>query len=180
VKVETYFQQEGRVGARRDWLLTSPATGEQYGCATSSWVMVNVVTRRLSRMPDAIRDEYRKLMPDPPKHCIDAAETRLKLPDISDIAECTQHVATPVHLDMNYHVNNTAYLTWILDSIPEEVQDSCVLAQYEVEYKAEGQAGMSTSSTLVYASMRISLVCQPDTKSDTKSTSVTTEAQFRG
>jgi fatty acyl-ACP thioesterase A len=145
VRVQTYFQSEGRVGARRDWVLTDAETGEQFGCATSSWVMFNYVTRRLGRMPDDARRNYEKLMPDPARHCIPAEETKLKLPDPQLGLEMASHTASPVYMDMNNHLNNTAYLTWILDSIPEDVQKRYVLKQYEVDYKAEGVAGVQSS-----------------------------------
>lgn len=148
MRVETYFHFEGRASARRDWVLTDVATGAQLGCATSSWVMVNYVTRRLSKMPDAARQDYEQLMPDPPRACIDAAETRHKLPAPSSDA-CVRHTASPVHMDMNNHVNNTAYLTWLLDSMPPELQTDCVLAQYEVDYKAEVSAGAHPCSCCV-------------------------------
>lgn len=142
IKVESYFQQEGRVGARRDWILTNVATGEQCGCATSSWVMINFKTRRLAKIPDSIKEEYHKLMPDPPKHCINPSEARLRLPELGDIPSWRDHRTSAVHMDMNDHVNNTAFLTWVLDSIPDEVQQTCMLAQYEVDYKAEGKHGV--------------------------------------
>ena len=141
VRIKTYFQSEGRVGARRDWTLHNAATGEPFGCATSSWVMFNYKTRRLGRMPKEAGESYAKLMPDPPVHCIEKDETRLKLPELPDGCPVVHHRGSPVYMDMNNHLNNTAYLTWILDSIPDNVLSSKVLAQYEVEYKAEGVAG---------------------------------------
>jgi acyl-ACP thioesterase len=145
VRVTTWMQTEGRVGARRDWELTNAQTGELLGCATSSWVMFNYRTRRLGRMPDDARAAYQQLMPDPPKHVIDPSETRLRLPELAESASLTTHTASPNYMDMNNHLNNTAYLTWILDSIPDDVLSQRVLAQYEVEYKAEGVGGVHSS-----------------------------------
>ena len=34
VNVETYFSEEGRLAARRDWVITDAATGEYLGGAT--------------------------------------------------------------------------------------------------------------------------------------------------
>lgn len=141
IRVETYFQSEGRIGARRDWVLTDVATGAQIGCATSSWVMFNYKTRRMGRMPKDAREAYESLMPDPPQHSIDAAETRLKLPELTGNVPLSRHTASPVYMDMNKHLNNAAYLTWILDSIPDELLSTRILVQYEVDYKAEGIAG---------------------------------------
>lgn len=139
--METYFQSEGRIGARRDWVLTDVATGTQIGCATSSWVMFNYKTRRMGRMPKQAREDYEALMPDPPQHSIDAAETRLKLPELTGDVAFSRHTASPVYMDMNKHLNNAAYLTWILDSIPDELLSTRILVQYEVDYKSEGVAG---------------------------------------
>lgn len=36
VQIETYFSAEGRVGARRDWVIRSAASGEILGRATRS------------------------------------------------------------------------------------------------------------------------------------------------
>lgn len=96
-------------------------------------------------MPKEASEDYAKLMPDPPLHCIDAEETRLKLPHLPEGCASVQHKGSPVYMDMNNHLNNTAYLTWILDSIPDDVLNNKVLSQYEVEYKAEGVAGMHLS-----------------------------------
>eukprot|EP00892_Ulva_mutabilis_P008675 jgi/Ulvmu1/617/UM001_0625.1 len=155
VRVETYFQSEGRVGARRDWVLTDVATGACLGCATSSWVMFNYKTRRLGRMPPDAREAYEALMPDPPEHCITKNETRLKLPDVTGNVQRAKHTASPVYMDMNKHLNNAAYLTWILDSIPDEVLSGRVLAQYEVDYKAEGVAG----DEILVGSQEVAEVC---------------------
>jgi Acyl-ACP thioesterase len=107
--------------------------------------MFNYKTRRLGRMPKDASENYAKLMPDPPLHCIDVEETRLKLPDLPAGCLVVEHKGSPVYMDMNNHLNNTAYLTWILDTIPDDVLSSKILAQYEVEYKAEGVAGVFAS-----------------------------------
>ena len=129
------------MGARRDWVMTDVATGDRIGSATSSWVMFNYKTRRLGRMPKHAREDYERLMPDPPEHSIDVAETKLRLPEVTGAVPLARHTASLVYMDMNKHLNNAAYLTWILDSIPEEVLRTRVLAQYEVDHKAEGVAG---------------------------------------
>jgi acyl-ACP thioesterase len=103
--------------------------------------MVNYLTRRLARLPEDIRQKYTDLMPDPPRSCIPADEARLRLLSPSS-TDYVRHSATPVHMDMNGHVNNTAYITWILDALPDDLQNDFALAQYEVDYKAEVQAGV--------------------------------------
>lgn len=39
-------QEDGKLAAQRDWVLSDPATGEVLGRATSTWVMINMQARR--------------------------------------------------------------------------------------------------------------------------------------
>ena len=94
-------------------------------------------------MPDDIADSYRLLMADPPRQSIPVNETRLKLPDFpsDDVLLERSHCAFRADMDMNKHVNNTAYISWLLETVPEDVHNCGHLAQYEVDYKAECFAG---------------------------------------
>lgn len=40
-------------------------------------------------------------------------------------------------IDSNNHVNNTKYLEWMIESIPEDVYDTCTLNEFEIQYKKE-------------------------------------------
>ncbi|XP_020552181.1 palmitoyl-acyl carrier protein thioesterase, chloroplastic-like isoform X2 [Sesamum indicum] len=52
MEIDTWVGASGKNGMRRDWLLRSQATGLVFARATSTWVMMNQQTRRLSKMPD--------------------------------------------------------------------------------------------------------------------------------
>ncbi len=40
-------------------------------------------------------------------------------------------------IDSNNHVNNTKYLEWIIESIPEDVYQRSTLSEFEIQYKKE-------------------------------------------
>ncbi len=42
VQIETWFQEDGKLAAQRDWVLTDAGTGRVLGRATSTWVMINM------------------------------------------------------------------------------------------------------------------------------------------
>lgn len=42
VQIETWFQEDGKLAAQRDWLFTDTGTGRVLGRATSTWVMINM------------------------------------------------------------------------------------------------------------------------------------------
>ncbi|KAG8366679.1 hypothetical protein BUALT_Bualt17G0104600 [Buddleja alternifolia] len=57
MEIDTWVGSSGKNGMRRDWLLRSQVTGLVFARATSTWVMINQQTRRLSKMPDEVRAE---------------------------------------------------------------------------------------------------------------------------
>ena len=83
VQVETWFQEEGRVAATRNWLLRDALSGRPLGRATSTWVMVNTKTRRLAKMPDEMRAKMDLLSPNPPRDSVPSSQARLKIPDLA-------------------------------------------------------------------------------------------------
>ncbi|KAA8532623.1 hypothetical protein F0562_032561 [Nyssa sinensis] len=57
MKIDTWVGASGKNGMRRDWIVRSHATGSVFARATSTWVMMNRQTRRLSKMPEEVRAE---------------------------------------------------------------------------------------------------------------------------
>lgn len=87
VQIDTWFHASGKIGAQRDWMITNKSTGKQIGRATSTWVMINMHTRRLAKMPE----DTRKLLNGfqfvqdtiPPEY------TKLKIPDLDEVPEAS-------------------------------------------------------------------------------------------
>ncbi|XP_047307870.1 oleoyl-acyl carrier protein thioesterase 2, chloroplastic-like [Impatiens glandulifera] len=143
IEIETWCQGEGRIGTRRDWILKDYATGEVIGRATSKWLMMNEDTRRLQKVTDDVRDELNIYCPK---------ETRLSFPEpnnkslkkiskLEDPAQYTKLGLVPrrADLDMNQHVNNVAYIGWVLESIPQDIIDTHELQTITLDYRRECQ-----------------------------------------
>lgn len=147
VVVETWFQEAGKVGAQRDWIIRDKATGRTLGRATSTWVMININTRRLSKMPESMRQRCSWYQMSPPANAISSEFTRLKIPEVpldnTAAAEGTtsKFVARRGDMDMNGHINNAVYFAWGLETVPEDIYESCHLYQMEVDFKAECLCG---------------------------------------
>ena len=148
MQVETWFQTAGKLGAQREWVLRDKLTGEALGAATSSWVMINIRTRRPCRMPELVRVKSAFFAREPPRLALPPAVTRAKLPNIATPAPLRGHrqVARRTDMDMNGHVNNVAYLAWCLEAVPEHVFRDYHLYQMEIDFKAECHAGDVISS----------------------------------
>lgn len=150
VHVDTWVSASGKNGMRRDWLVRDAKTGETLTRASSLWVMMNKVTRRLSKIPEDVRGEIEPyfLNSDPVVN-----EDGTKLPKLDDkTADYIRKGLTPRwnDLDVNQHVNNVKYIGWILESAPPPILESHELAAITLEYRREcGRDSVLQSLTAV-------------------------------
>ncbi|CAH9129393.1 unnamed protein product [Cuscuta epithymum] len=145
VEIETWCQSEGRVGARRDWVVKDYANGEVIGRATSKWVMMNEDTRQLQKITDDVREEYLIYCPITTRLAFpEANNTSLKkIAKLEDPAQSSRLGLVPrrADLDMNHHVNNVTYIGWVLESMPQEAIDTHELQTITLDFRRECQQG---------------------------------------
>ncbi|KAF5789009.1 putative oleoyl-[acyl-carrier-protein] hydrolase [Helianthus annuus] len=137
VQVDTWVAASGKNCMRRDWLIRDCKTGEILTRASSNWVMMNKVTRRLSKIPDEVRTEIEQYFVDTPPVIDDDS---IKLPKLDEnTADHVRSGLTPKwsDLDVNQHVNNVKYVGWILESAPQPVVENYELASITLEYRRE-------------------------------------------
>ncbi|KAK7304192.1 hypothetical protein RJT34_15307 [Clitoria ternatea] len=136
VQVDTWVSASGKNGMRRDWVVRDIETGEILTRASSVWVMMNKVTRRLSKIPEEVRGEIGRFFVDSPSV---TDEDNRKLSKLDDTAGFIRSGLTPrwSDLDVNQHVNNVKYIGWILESAPQPLLESHVLRALTLEYRRE-------------------------------------------
>ncbi|KAK8348247.1 hypothetical protein V6Z12_A06G070000 [Gossypium hirsutum] len=150
VQVDTWVSASGKNGMRRDWLVSNSKTGEILTRASSVWVMMNKLTRRLSKIPEEVRGEIEPhfMNSDPV-----VAEDDRKLVKLDDsTAQYVRKGLTPRwnDLDVNQHVNNVKYVGWILESTPLGIVESHELCSMTLEYRREcGRDSVLQSLTAV-------------------------------
>ncbi|KAE9601858.1 hypothetical protein Lal_00040809 [Lupinus albus] len=137
VQVDTWVSASGKNGMRRDWLLRDCNTGEILTRASSVWVMMNKLTRRLSKIPSEVREEIGS-------YFVNSApiieEDNRKLTKLDD--NTADYIRTSLSprwndLDVNQHVNNVKYIGWILESAPQSILESHELSSMTLEYRRE-------------------------------------------
>ncbi|KAL2338305.1 hypothetical protein Fmac_012751 [Flemingia macrophylla] len=137
VQVDTWVSASGKNGMRRDWVLRDCKTGEILTRASSVWVMMNKLTRRLSKIPEEVREEIGSYFVDSDPIL---EEDNRKLPKLDDkTADYIRTGLTPrwSDLDVNQHVNNVKYIGWILESAPQAILESHELSAMTLEYRRE-------------------------------------------
>ncbi|KAI9169063.1 hypothetical protein LWI28_006368 [Acer negundo] len=150
VEIDTWVGASGKNGMRRDWLIRSQATGHIFARATSTWVMMNEQTRKLSKMPEEVRAEISPWFIHKQAIKEDVAERINKLDNKAKYA-ISGLKPTRSDLDMNHHVNNVKYVRWMLENIPDQVVQSHQLSGIILEYRRE----CSSSST-------VQSLCEPE------------------
>ena len=103
----------------RDFLLRD-TLGETAIAATTSWVVMNELTRRLVR-PEDLRQLLQVEQTD---HAI--AEPAPKVAISMEMELVGEHIVTQAEIDINAHTNNARYVAWAIDSLPLDVSASPV------------------------------------------------------
>ncbi|XP_076926910.1 palmitoyl-acyl carrier protein thioesterase, chloroplastic-like [Bidens hawaiensis] len=136
LEIDTWVGASGKNGMRRDWEIRSHTTGIGFARATSTWVMMNQNTRRLSKMPDEVRAEISPWFIH--KQAI-KEESPEKIEKLDDNAKYINSGLQPKRsdLDMNHHVNNVKYVGWMLEAIPDECLENYQLSNIILEYRRE-------------------------------------------
>ncbi|XP_073062555.1 palmitoyl-acyl carrier protein thioesterase, chloroplastic-like [Primulina eburnea] len=137
VQVTTWVAASGKNGMRRDWLVRDTNTGDVLSRASSLWVMMNKETRKLSKIPEEVREEISSYFLEYPP-VVD--EDSRKFPKLNEsTADSIRTGLTPRwnDLDVNQHVNNVKYIGWILESTPSTVLETLELARVTLEYRRE-------------------------------------------
>lgn len=130
----------------RDFLL-SDSEGETLVRATTSWLVVDMTTRRLAR-----RGAFAEFASDSSKciaeDVIAEPAAKVVVPEGYVHTKSTTHTASYSDLDMNRHVNNVQYVVWAMDIAGLEVTDSAPLKELEINFNTEVRPNDTVELTL--------------------------------
>jgi acyl-ACP thioesterase len=110
VHIVTWPSGRHRLFAVREFRLSDEA-GDEVLRATSAWALMNMETRRPSRL-----DPHLPVFTSHPERMVADDFLALPLPQRTDYAAIFQAVAADI--DINNHVNNLVYMDWTLRSLP--------------------------------------------------------------
>ncbi|MEM9597127.1 MAG: acyl-ACP thioesterase domain-containing protein [Acidobacteriota bacterium] len=140
LEVRTWPAELGRPFAIRDFRLLSD--GVEVGVASSSWLLMDTAALRPVRRPP---DWLRRLHPDPPRRAL--ADTFRRLPSLGGGGSDVDPAGGPGlsirrdDLDLNGHVNNSAYVRLLVEGLPESTWTLRRMSELEIEYRAEAHLG---------------------------------------
>jgi acyl-ACP thioesterase len=139
IQVNTWVRPvRGVVGTRDFEILVD---GKKIGESTTSWILLNLETRKPIRSGVASFDSSVRT-----EGVLELEARKIEVRD--DLIVRAEFRVRNSDLDMHYHVNNSRYVQWILDSIPIEWHERHELHTYEINFIAE-----TTKSDTVIISM---------------------------
>ncbi|XP_023737693.1 palmitoyl-acyl carrier protein thioesterase, chloroplastic [Lactuca sativa] len=139
VEIDTWVNAAGKNGMRRDWIIRDFVTQKIITRATSTWVIMNRETRRLSKIPDEVRNEVTPFYLNRDAIATEKIDHE-KIEKLTDeTAARIRHGLAPSWSDMdaNQHVNNVKYIGWILESVPIKVLEEYYMGSITLEYRRE-------------------------------------------
>ncbi|MCH2450957.1 MAG: thioesterase [Gracilimonas sp.] len=138
VTIETWPAAGDALRAYRDYRILD-AEGNEIGCCLSYWMMINIKTRRPTRMPG----EVLELRLSEIDHVLPVKSSRMKpFPDEAKVAKTHLKVRRS-DLDMNDHVNNARYVEWMLETFEDE---KIKIHQIDIMFLQESRAGDDITS----------------------------------
>ncbi len=146
LELATWPTRFDRLVAHRHFAWRAP-NGEALGQASSEWVMVNLATRRLARLPDRVRaiTPSARVAPRFTHGTPGLAETPKAMggEPLGSLDFVVQRAA----LDRVGHANNAWYIDWLLESLPEDAVGDRRLAEFELWFLREVDAGEQLRSS---------------------------------
>ena len=132
--VKTWPSDLDRIFALRDFELRDD-TGTRIGGAVSAWLVVDTKKRRPLRLPE----EVKALRPEGVPRALPGEFADLP---VVDTPQGRAEFEVRWHnCDFNRHLNQTHYVAWALDLVPDEVLATSWLRSLEIEFRAEARPG---------------------------------------
>lgn len=142
VVVETWPSNMERFYASREFYIKGN-DGCIIGRASSLWIFLDIEKKRPRRIPVELEQTYGL----EPSKAIENPFTDLK--NSSNTQPEKSFSVRRSDIDTNGHVNNTRYIEWALEAVPEDVHRDFSLTSLEIEYKKETTLGDVINSCYV-------------------------------
>ena len=133
VNLKTWHKGVSKLFYLRDFILSDKA-GNPMILATTSWLIIDMNTRRLVRNSDLA-------LSDTAMHAIETPADKVVVPVDIEPELVRKHPVTWSEIDTNGHVNNVKYAVWAIDAVKQEDIKEKPLKELLINYDAEVMPG---------------------------------------
>ena len=139
VSLTTWHKGLNRLFFVRDFQMTD-AQGNICVEATTSWIVLNLETRRFVRDPK-LMDEGTVCQ----DHAIEQPADKVVIPKDIEAEYVMDHVVSYSDVDMLGHTNNAMYMHWAMDAVAYEITSQKPLKEVTINFNREARAGETVS-----------------------------------
>lgn len=135
VTLTTWHKGLGRLFFLRDFIMTDK-DGRERVKATTSWLVLNLETRRLVRDP--------KLMEEGTvcgEHVLETPADKVQMPKDVEPELAMEHVVAYSDVDMLGHTNNAMYMQWSMDAVEYDLVSERSVKELTINFNHETKAG---------------------------------------
>ena len=132
--LQTWHKGLERLFFLRDFVMTD-SEGKVRVKATSSWLVLNLDTRRLVRDPNLI-DEGKTCT----EHVLEKPADKVVFPKDVEAVKVMEHVVAYSDIDMNGHTNNAMYMQWAMDAVDLEISTNRDVREMTINFNHETKA----------------------------------------
>ena len=130
ITVETNAAGFERFFTYRDYKVFD-AQNNLVATAATIWLLMNLETRKMTRIPALIMDRKFPILPNA------LPRIPFKLPPLETASLEKKFQVGWYDLDFNKHLNNLYYLQWVLETLPDNILQNYQLKEIDLLYKLE-------------------------------------------
>lgn len=134
ITLTTWHKGLERLFFLRDFILTDDKGNERVK-ATTSWLVLNLETRRLVRDPGLAEDGECK------EHALEIPADKVAMPKDIDAEHVMDHVVAYSDVDMNAHANNAMYMQWAMDAVDYDIASTKPVKEFTINFNHETKPG---------------------------------------
>ena len=140
ITLTTWHKGLNRLFFLRDFILTDKE-GRERVKATTSWLVLNLETRRLVRDPNLMEDGTVCT-----ENVIETPADKVVIPRDVEMEYVMDHVVAYSDVDMNAHTNNAMYMQWAMDAVEYETASTKPVRSVTINFNHETKAGDSVAT----------------------------------
>ena len=130
----TWHKGQERLFFLRDFILTDQ-DGKERVKATTSWLILNLETRRMVRDSGISEDGECK------ENVIETPADKVVMPKDVEAEHVMDHAVAYSDVDMNAHTNNAMYMQWAMDAVDYDIASTRPVKEFTINFNHETKPG---------------------------------------
>ena len=135
ITLTTWHKGANRLFFLRDFIMTDK-DGKERVKATTSWLVLNLETRRLVRDPRLMEEGTVCT-----ENVIETPADKVVMPKDVPAELVLEHAVAYSDVDMNNHTNNAMYMQWAMDAVDYEIASAKAVKEVTINFNRETKAG---------------------------------------